>query len=603
MNWRAIILALSLFLIVFAGGVLEAQTLQISIDNIGTPANGISSAPSISSDGTYIAFVSEADNLVAGDTNNVTDIFLHHQTELQATPAATPVQETSRISVANDGSQANGASDSPSMSSASGRFVAFVSSATNLVPGDTNGVADVFIRDTSLGQTSRISVPHNVFGAVTGEADGASFSPSISTDGCYVAFASDATNLNPLNSVGVPMTDTNGKRDIFLYYNPNGENGCNGGTPSLELISIAPNDSLANGDSYAPYFSSVRYVTFTSRADNLVSGDSNGVADIFLRDRAVILSGVAVDRVTLMASVDSNGAAANGESFSSQMQGPDIVFDSVATNLVSGDTNGKRDIFWRTLVTDGRSGGATEIVSKTTAGALGDGDSYAPSVSTGKNYIAFATDAANLSSENDCNQATDIVVRDYILSSMRRVNLTTAGYQSDPGFSNFTPAIAGGGVLVAYQAEGKLNTSDSNGLADIYVSVASVDPKSVSKPLERGEKLDEKPDVCVDKKKASVRLERFSSVSLGGVATASSSGGSYPCSGKGVCYQIQAVPVKSNGRVDPRRDRQQLVSKRNTVTIPNLRPGNYSVSFRAFGKSGSTIIKTNQSPARTVLVR
>ncbi len=581
----------------------SAQTLQISKDSRGTSPNGLSSSPSISSDSSFIAFASEATNLVSDDTNGVIDVFFHYQTVIPIEDPSGNQGETTRVSVSTSGLQGNGASHSPSLSSNSARFVAFVSAANNLVDNDTNGVDDIFIRDRSLARTYRISVPHDIFGTVQGESNGNSLSPHISTDGCYVVFASDATNLNGAGSDGSPVADTNGKRDIFLYYNPNGENGCSGGTPYLELISVAPGNTSANDDSYAPYFSTARFITFTSKASNLTSGDTNGFADIFLRDRAVALQGVEVERKTTLISTDINNNSGNGESFSSSMNGPDLVFDSAASNLVSNDSNSKRDIFKHSLITDSRSGGTTTLVSQTNSGQQGNGDSFSPNITASSNYIAFATDATNLSKDKDCNNATDILVRDFLLGTLRRVNLTTAGYQAATGVPSTKPSMANNGLLVVYQTSAKLNQSDDNSIQDIYASVASEDPSGRSKPLSRDKKLAEEPDVCVEQKSAAVRMEFFSDVQTSNVASSSrNKPGSFPCKRAGLCYQVEALPLTAQGKLDPKRTRANLISRRNTLTIPKLKAGNYAVSFRVFGKSGSKIVKTNQSPKRIIQV-
>ena len=139
-----------------------------------------------------VAFISLATNLVAGDTNGVEDIFVRD----------TQTGTTTRVSVANDGSQGNGMSSLASISG-DGRYVAFYSGATNLVAGDTNGVWDVFVRDTQAGATTLVSVASDG----TQGNDGSS-TPSISSDGRYVVFISYATNL--------VAGDTNATRDVFV---------------------------------------------------------------------------------------------------------------------------------------------------------------------------------------------------------------------------------------------------------------------------------------------------------------------------------------------------------------------------------------------------
>src|SRR5439155_1267798 len=152
--------------------------------------------PSISADGRFVAFGSIYSNLVPGDTNGVPDVFVRDRA----------AGKTERVSVASDGTQANGESAfyAPPSISADGRFVAFSSGSTNLVPGDTNGWIDIFVRDRLAGATERVSVASG--GA---EANDSSFNPAISGDGRFVAFSSSATNL--------VQADSNGMQDVFLH--------------------------------------------------------------------------------------------------------------------------------------------------------------------------------------------------------------------------------------------------------------------------------------------------------------------------------------------------------------------------------------------------
>jgi hypothetical protein len=595
---------LAVYIAIGLPSILVAQTLLVSTSTSYKRANAASSAPSINTNGRYIAFQSEASTLVNGDTNGVADIFLTYQDFITENGSETrETLSTTRVSVASDGSQANGPSFSPSIARDAERFVAFASSASNLVPGDSNGKDDIFIRDSLTSQTYRISVPLDAFGNVSGEANGDSSSPNISSDGCYVVFASRASNLNALDNSGSLGSDTNGKQDIFLYYNPLGLNGCNGSVPFLEIISIGVNNTQADGDSYAPVFGDIRFISFTSTASNLVSNDNNGLADIFLRDRAVMIAGQQVDRVTILASKSTNGTQANGESFTSSMAGSAAVyFDSNASNLVSDDTNGKRDIFKYTI-SGGRETGITSRASVSATGEEADGDSSSPSVAGGENYLAFASNATNLAGRSDCNQTSDIFVWDYVLNQLRRVNLSTSGFQSGLGLSSSQPSLAYGALLVAYQSNALLIPNDDNSLADIYISVASEDPNSRDNPLSRNEKLDEKPDICVQKNKASIFMEFFSSVAESKVNQSSASKKPFNCKGGGLCYQVTATPIKPNGKIDLKRDIRKETSKKNQIALSRLRPGNYSVSYKVVGKSGSSTIASKPSPKNFIVVR
>ena len=176
----------------FVRDLRSGTTRRVSLASDGTQANDFSENPAISADGRYVAFDSVASNLVPGDTNQPSDVFVR---DLRS-------GTTRLVSLAMNGAQANDSSDYPAIS-ADGRYVAFRSFATNLVPGGTNGSEDVFVRDLRSGTTRRVSV------APGGrQANGESFTPAISADGRYVAFDSSASNLVP--------GDTNHASDVFV---------------------------------------------------------------------------------------------------------------------------------------------------------------------------------------------------------------------------------------------------------------------------------------------------------------------------------------------------------------------------------------------------
>jgi len=180
--------------------------VRVSVASDGTQADRDSGASAISADGRFIAFTSNATNLVTGDTNSAQDIFVR-DTCLGSASGCKP--STFRVSVASDGTQADANSDSPALS-ADGRFVAFSSSATNLVANDTNKLSDVFVRDTCFGAPAGCT-PGTVRVSVTQDgtqANGDSFRPAISGDGRFVAFESTASNLAP--------GDTNAATDVLV---------------------------------------------------------------------------------------------------------------------------------------------------------------------------------------------------------------------------------------------------------------------------------------------------------------------------------------------------------------------------------------------------
>jgi Tol biopolymer transport system component len=282
-------------------------TSRVSVDSSGAEANGSSFRPSISADGRFVAFQSYATNLVAGDLNDLSDVFVHDRS----------TGETTRISVAPDGTEANGMSRSAAIS-ADGRFVAFESQAGNLISGDANACADVFLRDLASGTTSLVSVD-----SAGAQASGPSSAPSISADGRFVAFASRADDLDAF--------DLNGCTDVFVHDFVSG---------ATERVSVDSSGRDADRESDWPSISGDgRTVAFESDATSLVSLDGNGMTDVFVHDRET--------GATTRVSVDSAGLEGDLWSLRPAISadGRFAAFDSAARALVAGDRNHTFDVF------------------------------------------------------------------------------------------------------------------------------------------------------------------------------------------------------------------------------------------------------------------
>jgi hypothetical protein len=292
----------------FVHDLWTGRTERVSVSSSGEEGASTSYDGRISADGRFVAFVSPSANLVPGDFNHQPDVFVRDRL----------LQTTVRVSVSSSGGEANGASRSPSISF-DGRSVAFECDATNLIPGDTNGVADALVHDLATGMTARVSISSS-----GEEGNGGGFSPAISSDGRFVAFESGSTNLVP--------GDTNDDYDIFVHDRANGQ---------TTRVNLGPGGVQANGDAYRAAISAEgRYVAFQSGATNLVSGGSSGT-EIFVHDR---WSGT-----TTIASVSSSGIHGNGPSYNGSLS-PDgklVVFYSHANNLVPGDTSFWEDVFAR----------------------------------------------------------------------------------------------------------------------------------------------------------------------------------------------------------------------------------------------------------------
>ena len=292
---------------VFLFDRITAVTTRVSVNNAAVQGNADSSSPAISGDGRYITYHSDASNLVVGDTNGTFDVFLFDRT----------TAVTTRISVDSAANQSNADSFTPSIS-ADGRYITYTSDASNLVVGDTNGTADVFLFDRTTPLTSRISVD-----SAANQSNADSFIPSISADGRYITYTSDASNL--------VIGDTNLRFDVFLFDRT---------TTATARISVGSLATQSNADSFIPSISgNGRYVTYTSDANNLVVGDTNGISDVFLFDRTTL--------ATTRISVDSVATQSNAVSFNPAISGDGryITYDSNASNLVASDTNDASDVF------------------------------------------------------------------------------------------------------------------------------------------------------------------------------------------------------------------------------------------------------------------
>jgi Ca2+-binding RTX toxin-like protein len=401
---------------------------RVSVDSAGNQAIGSSSAQSISADGRFVVFESDASNLVPGDTSNKDDIFVRD----------TLANTTTRVSVDSAGNQGNSGSGAASIS-ADGRFVTFSSVATNLVPGDTNNKQDIFVRDTLANTTTRVSVD-----SAGNQANNTSFRSSISANGRFVVFSSEASNLVP--------GETNNSTDIFVR-----DTLAN----TTTRVSISSTGDGANDGSYRPSISADgRFVTFDSDASNLVPGDTNNSTDIFVRD-------LSTNAITLV-SVGSSGERGNDNSFNSSISanGRFVAFHSKATNLVPGDTNNSRDIFVRDLLTN-----TTTLISVSSSGERGNGDSFnllSPgAISADGRFVVFESAATNLV-PGDTNGNQDIFVRDTLANTTTRVSVNSAGNEGNS--ISYITSISPNGQKVGFSsAATNLVPGDTNFDFDIFV--------------------------------------------------------------------------------------------------------------------------------------
>jgi len=363
------------FFDVFVRDRKKGTVSLVSVASDGTTkGNGESSLPAVSPNGRLIAFSSGATGLVLGDTNAEFDIFVHDRID----------GTTSRVSVSTEGAQGDDSSALCGLSS-TGRYVVFSSFSTNLVPDDSNDNIDVFVRDRKTGTTTRASVSSD---GTQGSAGSSGM--AITPNGRYVAMITAAPDL--------VLGDSNGKLDVIVR-------DLKKGLTTRESVSSEGEQADDETDGLAPVQLSAngRFVAFASLATNLVGGDTNGLTDVFVRDRKKGL--------TTRVSVSSTGTQATGASNAPTISasGRFVAFISAATDLVDGDDNAKKDIF----VHD-RKKGLTVMASVSPAGAPGDTDSGAGfliALSANGRLVAFDSDATNLV-DDDENAKTDVFLRD-----------------------------------------------------------------------------------------------------------------------------------------------------------------------------------------------
>ncbi|MCL4804351.1 MAG: PD40 domain-containing protein [Anaerolineae bacterium] len=412
-------------------------TMLVSITPDGRPANKDSFQPAISADGRFIAFTSKATNLVAGDTNRKADIFVR---DLQ-------LGHTERVSVATDGTQANNNSSEPAISG-DGRFVVFTSTATNLVPASQELRGDdwyrgpgisVFIHDRQTHSTTLVSVDSNGV-----PADERAWLGDVSFDGRYVIFSSHCQHL--------VQPDYNGnRRDVFLHDRVTG---------LTRMIDLLPNGHNPwEGGSFSAISANGNRIVYRSLDGGLVVGDTNQTFDIFVYDVAAATT----RRVSIAADGAQGTKMANRPAISAD--GMYAAFDTTST-LVTGDTNGRSDVFVHDLVT-----GITTRVSVRTDGTQANNQSTQASLSGDGRFVAFTSTANNLVA-GDTNRQSDIFLHDRQTGTTSRVSLAMNGAEATGGASA-APRVSADGRSVAFHSKARnlipgLNPGSVN---QIYVRI------------------------------------------------------------------------------------------------------------------------------------
>jgi len=403
-----------------------ADTVRVSLRDSGDQLRRPSYSAALSRHGRYVAFATRAQRLVPGDDNQRSDVFVRDR--------ATGVNE--RVSVASGGSEAAGNSTAPAVTP-DGRYVAFTSDAPDLVAGDTNGDADVFVHDRLTGLTERVSVSSR-----GRQGSFSSESASISADGRFVAFVSPSPDLAP--------RDEGFSTDVFVHDRVTGR------TERVSVTSDGQSAGTAGHGPTAQISANGRYVAFTSRSTEFVPREDNFAADVFVHDRTT--------GATEQVSVSSRGRQGDDSSYDPVLSagGRYVAFSSYATNLAGQDTNGFLDVY----VHD-RSTGQTERVSVSSDGQQADSGSVGQSISAGGRFVAFTTFGVPLV-PGDTNDTSDVFVRDVVQQTTVRVSVARHGGQADD--VSFAPAISSDGRHVAFESSaGNLVPGDTNAVQDIVV--------------------------------------------------------------------------------------------------------------------------------------
>ena len=423
-------------------------TRLVSRTASGASGNADSDAPAISADGRYVAFHSRANNLAVTDNNADYDVFVWDSNDNSVT----------LVSRTSTGGSGAGASFSPRLS-ANGRVVSFASTAADLVPNDTNGTADAFARDLDQGVTYLASRNTNGF-----SGNGASGVPVLSANGTHVAFLSRAGDL--------VTNDFNGFNDIFVH-------NLQTRVTKLVSVNVAGTDSGNRLSSDPAISADGRYVAFASQATNLVVlSDTNNFPDVFVRDMQA-LSGLGE---TKLVSVNGSGTAAGGNtgipsilpaSFTPFLSadGTKVLFTSLAQDLVPNDSNGKQDVFLRDHINN-----TTTLISTNRFGT-GSGNAAsgvgANCMSADLRYVAFFSQASNVGTA-DTNSRTDVFLRDLATNATKIISRVNLGGFAANGHS-FQPVISADGSTILFTSEAdNLDNRDANAQSDVFAAATTL---------------------------------------------------------------------------------------------------------------------------------
>lgn len=417
-----------------------AERVNLTYTGSQMTTGNIQDVPTISQDGRYVAFATDSSDIVANDTNNAPDIFVRDR----------KLGTTVRADLTSTGAQISTGAGGYKMS-ANGRYVVFPSASSTVVPGDTNSVSDLFLRDLKSNTTEMVSLTST--GGLPNS--GTSFY-DISADGRYIVFTSDASNI--------VSGDTNAVQDIFVRDRKLG---------TTTLLSKSSSGALANNSSVRPTIScDGSYVAFTSTATNLVVGDTNGVQDVFLVDR---VANNEISNLTINGNGNVNAPNGMGN-IDISCNGERLVFASNASNLVPDDSNNATDIFAYSMI-DGTfqrvnldsSGNETVWPTNPNTGVLGLSSN---TIDFSGRYVAFWANTSTLVA-GDTNNTSDIFLRDLVDGTTQIISKRSIATQTTQ--SSFYPSISLDGREVVF-ASGDTGyvSGDTNANEDIFVSKTGI---------------------------------------------------------------------------------------------------------------------------------
>lgn len=479
---------------VFLRDLNSGELSLISISTNGLPGNGASRSAVMTPDGRYVAFVSEANNLVPGDSNRIADVFLRDMQALATTLVSVGARSTNTASLV----PLNG-SESPQLTP-DARYIAFSSTATNLVPG-VQTVGDIYVHDRIAGTNIWASSGMRAaLQSVSGQTNGAGYNLALSANGKFVAYQASRTSQPAGTYSGIilrysletgftELIQTNAPTSIptaaetrNLDMTPDGgiiafvanSNGVSGATTCVQVWDAATGvTTLASGDltnnvttgsiSTRPVLdSSGRFVTFLSSATGLVTNAVNGAWHLYVRDL--------LNATTTLANADASGVGSPLIAVSVPSLSADVrfvAFEGEDGSLVANDNNRALDVFVRDLVA-----GTNELISvchpmlvSRTANGASSLSTF--SASADGRFIAFASDADNLA-VTDTNGLRDVFVRDLATGTNLLISTAPAGWVGN-GHST-EPALSGNGRYVAFTSSAtNLVASDLNNTTDVFV--------------------------------------------------------------------------------------------------------------------------------------